>query len=68
MAENISIIREKLQAAAITELPALFLAYEQDGRAGVKAEITKAKKRLLAYEKEIERTEALKRYEREYAT
>ena len=67
MAENISIIREKLQAAAITELPALLLAYELDERAGVKAEITKAKKRLLAYEKEIERTETLKHYEREYA-
>lgn len=67
MAENISIIRKKLQAAAITELPALLLAYEMDERAGVKAEITKAKKRLLAYEKEIERTETLKRYEREHA-
>lgn len=67
MAEKISIIREKLQAAAVTELPVLLSAYEPDERAGVQAEIARAKKRLLAYEKEIERTEALKRYEREYA-
>ena len=67
MAENISIIREKLQAAAITELPVLFSAYEKDERAGVQAEITKAKKRILSYEKELKRTRELMRYEREYA-
>ena len=66
MAENISIIRGKLQAAAITELPVLFSAYGADERAGVQAEIAKAKKRILAYEKEKKRTEALMRYEREY--
>ena len=63
MAENIGAIRQKLQAAAIAELPALFLEYEMDPRAGVQAEIAKAKKRILAYEKEVARTEALKRYE-----
>ena len=62
MAENIGTIRQKLQAAAISELPALFLEYEMDSRAGVQAEIAKAKKRILAYEKEVARTEALKRY------
>lgn len=67
MAENISIIREKLQAAAIEELPVLFSAYEKDGRAGVQAEITKAKKRIVSYEKELKRTRELMRYEREYA-
>lgn len=67
MAENISTIREKLQAAAIGELPVLLSAYESDERAGVQAEITKAKKRIQAYENEIKRTETLKRYEREYA-
>lgn len=67
MAEKISVIREKLQAAAVTELPVLFSAYESDERAGVQAEIAKAKKQLLLYEKELKRTEELKCYEREYA-
>ena len=66
MAENIGVIRQKLQAAAISELPVLFSEYETDSRAGVQAEIAKAKKRIFAYEKEVARTEALKRYEREY--
>lgn len=44
MAEKISIIREKLQAAAVTELPVLLSAYEPDERAGVQAEIARAKK------------------------
>lgn len=67
MAENISIIREKLQAAAIEELPVLFSAYEADKRAGVQAEITRAKKRILSFEKEVKRTEELMQYERKYA-
>ena len=49
------------------ELPVLFSAYETDERAGVQAEISKAKKRFLSYEKERKRTEELKRYEREYS-
>ncbi len=67
MAEKIGIIKEKFQAAAVEELPVLFSEYEADTRAGVQAEITRAKKRILSYEKEIKRTEGLKRYEREYA-
>ncbi len=67
MAEKISIIREKLQAAAVTELPVLISAYGADERAGVRAEIARAEKRILSYEKEKTRTEALKRYEKEYA-
>lgn len=65
--ENISVIKEKLQAAAISELPVLFTAYETDERAGVQAEIARAKKRLAAYEKEVNRTWDLQKYEREYA-
>ena len=67
MAERISIIRGKLQAASMEELPVLFSAYESDERAGVQAEITRAKKRLLSYENEIKRTRELMRYEREYS-
>ncbi|MDE7185895.1 MAG: ribonuclease HII [Lachnospiraceae bacterium] len=67
MAEGIREIREKLQAAKIEELPVLFMQYEKDGRAGVRAAVEKGRKRLSAYEKEVARSEALKKYEREYA-
>ncbi len=67
MAETIQDIKMKLQAAKEDELPALFSAYEQDMRSGVRKEIERARKRLLAYEAEIERTEKLKQYERQYA-
>lgn len=67
MTESISMIKKKLQVAAISELPVLFEAYETDERAGVQAEITRAKKRIFDYEKEIKRTWDLQKYEREYA-
>ena len=67
MAESIGSIKEKFQAAAISELPALFLRYEQDERAGVRAVVEKGKKKLAAYEKEVARCENLKKYEREYS-
>lgn len=66
-AENIGTIRQKLQAAALGELPVLLSSYEADERAGVQAALSQAKKRLLAYEKEVARTEALRRYEKEYS-
>lgn len=65
-ADSIGEIRKKLQAAALGELPVLLSAYESDARAGVQAELAKAKKRILAYHKELERTEKRKEYEREY--
>lgn len=46
--ENIGAIREKLQAAAIDKLPALFSEYGSDERAGVQTEIARAKKRVAA--------------------
>ncbi|MCM1121058.1 MAG: ribonuclease HII [Eubacterium sp.] len=67
MAESIGTIKEKFQAAAIEELPALFAQYEKDGRTGVQAILEKGKKRFAAYEKEVTRCENLKKYEREYA-
>lgn len=66
MSESISSIREKLQAAGINELPAIFSQYEKDERTGVQKEIERARKRLEAYRKELERCENLKKYEREY--
>lgn len=66
-AENIGTIRQKFQAAALSELPVLLSSYEKDERAGVQAALSQARKRLLAYEKEAARMETLKRYEREYS-
>lgn len=67
MAEAIGMIREKIQAAALEELPALLIQYEQDERAGVQALLVKVRKKLEAYEKEAARCEQLWKYEREYA-
>lgn len=67
MAEAIPKIKQKLQAASYDKLPELFSVYEQDERSGVIQAVEKAKKRLEAYQKELERTEALKQYEKQYA-
>ncbi len=67
MRESTKAITGKIQAAAIEELPVLFLQYAQDERAGVRTAMEKGRKRLLAYEKEVERSKALQKYEREYA-
>ena len=66
MAEAIGVIKAKIQAAAMEELPALFMQYEQDERAGVRTAVAQGKKRLAAYEKEVARCELIKKYEREY--
>ncbi len=67
MAETIKAIQARIQAAQPDMLPALFLEYGQDERAGVRAAVEQGKKRLAAYEREVARSEALWRYEREYA-
>ena len=67
MAESIGIIKAKIQAAPIEELPALFLQYEKDERAGVQVVVEQIKKKIAAHEKEVARSESLKKYEREYA-
>lgn len=67
MRESIKEITEKIQAAAIQELPVLFIQYAEDTRAGVRSAVEKGRKRLLAYEKEVARSRELQKYEREYA-
>lgn len=67
MAESIQEIKQKLQAATYNELPELLQRYEQDERSGVRQALEKANKRIQAYHKEVERTEQLKQYERQYA-
>lgn len=64
--KKIGEIKMELQAAAEQELPLFIQTYEADERTGVQALVVKAKKRLEALEKEIQRTEEMKRYEKEY--
>ncbi len=66
MEQSISKIKEIFQAAETEKLPELLLAYESDKRAGVQNLIKSATKRIEALEKEKQRTESLKAYEREY--
>lgn len=66
MEQKISEIKAIFQAAQTTELPELILRYEKDGRSGVIETVKRARRCLEALEKERQRTEAMKRYEREY--
>ncbi len=66
MAKSISEIRSIFQAADTDELPSLIAEYESDGRSGVNALITRAKKQLDALEKEKKRIYQLSEYERKY--
>lgn len=68
MSQSIGEIRELLQAADIEGLPAFVSAYAQDERAGVIKLVRQAEKKIEAYEKELERTEKMKAFEKEYAS
>ena len=59
-------IKELFQAACVDELPELIKEYEADERSGVKKLLESAQKKILALEKEKERTEKLKEYELQY--
>ena len=63
---SISYIKEQLQAADITLLPEFITRYESDDRAGVRSLVNKARKMISDYEKEVFRTEEMKKYEKEY--
>lgn len=66
MSQSIEEIRKLLQAADRNGLPAFINTYEKDERAGVVSLVQKAKKKIEAYEKELERTEKMKQYEKKY--
>lgn len=66
MSRSIEEIRKLLQAADRNGLPAFISTYEKDERAGVISLVQKAKKKIEAYEKELERTEKMKQYEKKY--
>lgn len=60
-------IKELFQAACVDELPELIKEYEVDERSGVQKLVETAQKKLLALEREKQRMEQLKLYERKYA-
>lgn len=68
MEQKISEIREILQAASLNELPAFISSYEKDDRAGVTALVSRAKKKIAEYEKELARTEKMKEFEKKYSS
>ena len=67
MEEKISVIKSHFQAASLDRLPELISAYGADERSGVQSLIAAANKKLEALEKEKQRTESLKKFEKEYA-
>lgn len=67
MEKKIGDIKGELKAATISELPLFVETHALDERSGVQALVAKAKKTLEALEKEKQRTEGMKKYEREYA-
>jgi len=66
MSMTIAEIKKQLTDADIEMLPALCQNFMSDERESVKKEVEKARKRILAYEKELARTEAIKEYEKKY--
>jgi ribonuclease HII len=68
VSQSISEIKALLQAAGYDGLPDFIRAYESDERAGVISLVKKAQKQIEALEKEKERTERMKAFEKEYAS
>lgn len=66
MEKKIEEIKNELKAAYASELPVFVEQYEIDKRSGVQALVAKARKMIDAYEKEKQRTERMKKYEKEY--
>ena len=55
-----------MQAATLEGLPAFIKAYEMDERAGVRALVERARKKMDAYEEELKRLEEMRLYEKQY--
>lgn len=64
--EKIGEIKEKLAALGDGDLASFIRQYGSDERSGVIKLVDTARKRSDRYEKELQRTEALKKYEKEY--
>ena len=66
--KKIGEIKEELRAVEDAMLPDFILQYGTDARDGVAKLVAQARKRLDKWNAEIERTEQLKKYEKEYAS
>lgn len=66
MGKSIQEIQNALKQCEISELPECIAEYAEDSRAGVQKAVLQAQKRLLAHEKELQRTEEMKHYEKLY--
>lgn len=66
MEQKISEIKTIFQATHPEQLPELIGLYEADTRSGVKSILVAAQRRVLDLEKERQRMEVMKHYEREY--
>lgn len=64
--ESAAKIKEILQAASAERLPEFIAEYESDPRSGVQKLVASARKKTEALEKERQRIDNLKKYEREY--
>ena len=64
--KKISVIKAELETTAIADLENFIGAYKSDERGGVQKLVATAEKRLEKYFDELARTEALKKYEKEY--
>ena len=65
--KSISVIRAEFKAASFDELPDLISAYEADERLQVRDITDKARRRIEAFEKEKQRIEKMKEYEKMYS-
>ena len=63
---SIGEIKDEFQAASGEELPEIIRRYETDQRSGVRRLAENAERKLAALEKEKERIEKLRIYEKKY--
>ena len=64
---TVNAIKDELKAASINELPSLIEKYRADERKAVSDLLKKSEKRITDYNKELERIEKLKLYEKKYS-
>jgi ribonuclease HII len=64
--KKIGEIKNELKAASESELPVFVETYRNDERSGVQALVSKALKSIESLEKEKQRIEVMKQYEKEY--
>lgn len=64
--EKLTEIKERLEQCSLSQLPQMMCLYENDTREGVKKLLQRAQKKIDAFEKEKERIEQMKIYEKKY--